>query len=215
MDKRTLIKYVVAFTYGDGSLIKHGKYSRFEANNLSINNDYNEWRADILRNITSVTLREVVPNRGNRQLITNTRSSTHPIFEKVRSRMYLNGIKRIDPHYLKLFDWETLSIVYMDDGSLRDVIQNYKGNTYHNYCPNIATCNYNYGDNLLLKKAIKENLGVEFNVNKHSKNKFGEQTYILVLGASSREKFFSSIEQYVLPSFKYKVRTQNPEKVVI
>ena len=205
MDEKNLIKYVVAFTYGDGCLIKHGKYSRFEANNLAKNRDYNEWRAEILSNITRVTLKDVDPQRGNRQLTINTRTNTHPIFERVRSRMYLNKVKVIDPHYLKLLDWETLAILYMDDGSLRHTTRTYKDKVYHSYCPNIATCNFSYGDNLLLKRAIKENLGIEFNVTRHSKNKNGDMTYILYLLASSRAKFFSGVFKYIKPSFKYKI----------
>jgi hypothetical protein len=213
MDEKTLTKYIVAFTYGDGCLIKHGKYSRFEANNLAKNRDYNEWRANILGSVTKVTMKDVDPQRGNRQLMINTRTNTHPKFDKIRSRMYLNGVKVIDPHYLKLFDWETLAILYMDDGSLRDVTEEYKGKVYHNFYPNIATNSFSYGDNLLLKKAIKENLDIEFNINNHSKNKHGEMTYILVLTANSRDKFFDGIRKYIKHSFEYKINP-NAEPVI-
>jgi len=215
MDKRTLTKYIVAFTYGDGYLDSDSakKYSRFQANNIIDNKDYVEWRAGILRNLTEVTIKEVEDTRhSNRKTILSTLTRQHPMYSKVRSRLYLNRRKVIDPHYLTLMDWETLAILYMDDGSLRDVTQNYKGRIYHNYYPNIATCNYSYGDNWLLKKAIKEILGIEFNINKHSVNKNGEQIYMLVLRASSRDRFFEGVRQYILPSFEYKVRTQNPLK---
>lgn len=209
MDRKELTKYIVAFTYGDGYLDsdKSKRYSRFQANNLELNRDYVEWRANILSKLTEVTIKEVKDIRKdyNRQKVLSTCTRQHPLYSKVRSRLYLNGRKVIDPHYLKLFDWETLAILYMDDGSLRCVKQNYKGKEYRNYYPNIATCNLTYYDNLALKNIIKEKLNIEFNVNRHSTNKNGEQTYILVLQANSRDKFFDGIKPFILPSFEYKI----------
>lgn len=206
MDNKEKIKYVVAFTYGDGYLGFHGKNCRFEANNVIDNKDYIEWRRKILSEITGVNTYNIMDGRGNRKVIVKTSTQTHPIFTKVHSRMYLNGKKVIDPHYLKLLDWETLAIWYMDDGNIRPNIRYYKDKTY--YCtptPNLATNCFSYGDNLLIKKAIKENLGIEFNISKHSKTNAGEQQYILNLLSSSFDRFIEGISSYMLPSFQYKL----------
>jgi hypothetical protein len=206
MNEKEKIKYVVAFTYGDGYIGRHGINCRFEANNIIDNKDYIEWRASILQNITETKIYFIEINRGNRKNILKTSTKTHPIFTKVHSRMYLNGKKVIDPHYLKLLDWETLAIWYMDDGSIRPTIRYYKDKTY--YCtptPNLATCCFSYGDNLLIKKAIKENLEIEFNISKHAKTKLGEQQYILNLASSSFNKFVDGVRKYILPSFEYKL----------
>lgn len=211
MDKKNIIKYVVAFTYGDGCLLKHGKYSRFEANNIVDNRDYSEWRASILGNLTKVNLKDIEVNRGNRKDITNTTTMTHPMYDKVRCRMYLNKTKVIDKHYLTLFDWETLAILFMDDGS--NVCSTQMLTYKHKYGPTkgwkpvvtLATCNFSYGDNWLLKKAMRNNLGIEFNINKHSKSKDGEQRYILVLRSKDYDKFIENVKPYILPSFNYKL----------
>jgi len=94
----------------------------------------------------------------------------------------------------------------MDDGSIRPNIRYYKDKTY--YCtptPNIATCCFSYGDNLLIKQAIKERLGIEFNISKHAFGKNLEQQYILNLASSSFDRFIENIKPFILPSFKYKL----------
>jgi len=205
VDKKTLTKYIVAFCYGDGFLGKHGKNARFQANNIIDNLDYIEWRASILENVSGLSMSERVPKIKGWKVLINTTTHTHPMYTTIWQRLYLNGRKVFDPHYLKLLDWETLAILYMDDGTLGCTKQEYKDKTYRNYYPKIATCAYSYGDNLLLKKAIKDKLGIEFNINRHSRNKRGETTYILSLQANSRERFLSGVEQYILPSFRYKI----------
>jgi hypothetical protein len=205
MDKKEEVKYIVAFTYGDGYIGYHGTECRFEANNIIDNLDYINWRKSILENFTKVTTYEINDKRQNRKTIVKTVTRTNPIYTKVHSRMYLLGKKVIDPHYLTLLDWETLAIWYMDDGNLRLVKQDYKDSHYEYAVPNIATNCFSYGDNLLIKEAIKEKLGIEFNINKHSINSNGEQTYILSLQRKSFPKFLDGIYNYIFPSFQYKI----------
>lgn len=205
-DDKELIKYIAAFTYGDGHLHKHGKNCRFQANNIKDNLDYILWRKEILENVSRVTLTERVPTNppGRVQMKTNT--WTHPKYTRVWSRMYHKGRKTIDPHYLKLFDWETLAILYMDDGSLSCTKEEYKNAKYTHYWISIGTLSFSYAENLLLKQTIKDKLGIEFNVRKHGYAKDGTRQYYLRLARSSRDKFIDSVSPYILPSFEYKVR---------
>jgi hypothetical protein len=95
----------------------------------------------------------------------------------------------------------------MDDGSNVATHRYYKDKHYK--CTpvvSLATLSHSYADNLLLKKAIKKNLNLEFNVNRHSKSKrTGEYMYYLYLRATSYERFISNINGYILPSFNYKL----------
>ncbi len=205
MNEKELIKYVVAFTYGDGHIQRHGKECRFEATCIIDNIDYINWRKSILENITPALVYENKDTRSNRRTLIKTNTRTHPIFTKVFCRMYHDGRKTVDPHYLKLFDWETLAIFYMDDGSLQEITQTYKEKDYSNKYPNIASMSFSYAENLLLKNTIKKNLGIEFNIRKHSERKDGTINYMLYLVGSSRQCFYKNISQYILPSFKYKL----------
>lgn len=205
MDEKTKIKYIVAFLYGDGYIGYHGKECRFQANNIIDNIDYILWRKSILENITPVTLTTNRDDRQNRKEIVKTFTRTHPIFSRVHQRMYLCGKKVVDPHYLKLLDWETLAIWYMDDGSLRIIKQDYKTKHYESLVPTIATLCFSYAENVMIKNAIKEKLDIEFNINRHSVNKNNEFMYQLVLRRSSFEKFRNNIEKFLTPSFLYKI----------
>ena len=202
MDEKEKVKYIVAFTYGDGYIGKHGTECRFQANNIEQNMDYILWRKEILENITPVQLSPNIKREPQHSQQYKTCTRTHPIYTKIWSRLYICNKKVIDPHYLKLLDWETLAIWYMDDGSIRPNIRYYKDKTY--YCtptPNIATCCFSYGDNLLIKQAIKERLGIEFNISKHAFGKNLEQQYILNLASSSFDRFIENIKPFILPSF--------------
>jgi hypothetical protein len=205
MNDKELTKYIVAFTYGDGSIGYHGKNCRFGATCIIDNMDYILWRKSILENLTPVLVYENSKDLPNHKRIFKTNSRTHPTYTKIQNRMYHDGRKTIDPHYLKLMDWETLAIFYMDDGSLRNVTQTYKENTYSNKYPNIASMSFNYAENLMLRNCFKDILGIEFNIHKHSTRENGEINYMLCLGGSSRERFYKGIGKYILPSFRYKL----------
>lgn len=205
MDEKEKIKYIVAFTYGDGYIGQHGKECRFEANNIEKNMDYMLWRKEILENITPVNFHPNIKLENHQQTY-KTCTRTHPMYTKVHNRMYLLGKKVIDPHYLKLMDWETLAIWYMDDGSIRPNIRYYKDKTY--YCtptPNLATCCFSYGDNLLLKQVFKQTLGIEFNISKHAVSVNTGQQYILNLASGSFDRFIENIKPFIFPSFEYKL----------
>jgi hypothetical protein len=128
------------------------------------------------------------------------RTSRHPFFNPFRERLYSTGNKIIDPHYLKLLDWEMLAILYQDDGSISHYISS--SNKAYNTVE-LATHRYSYGDNLLLKKAIKETMDIEFNVCQvRRKDKL---YYRLNLRQKDVSKFIDGISKFVLPSFEYKL----------
>lgn len=122
-------------------------------------------------------------------------SVTHPLLTKIRDRIYIDNHKVIDPHMLTLLDWEALSIIYMADGCR--AIDKRSPQAKPNYTLNIK--GYSYGCQFLLKKALKEKLNLEFNINKHY------TYYYLRLRAKDISLFEGEIERYILPSFIYKL----------
>lgn len=121
-------------------------------------------------------------------------SKTHPKLTTIWERVYLDGRKVIDPHMLTLLDAEALAIIFMADGG------RYVDKRCH-ATPNykLHTKGFSYGDNWLLKKALKEKLDLEFNINRHGKYWF------LSLRAKDSTKFEEIVSPYVLPSFNYKL----------
>lgn len=121
-------------------------------------------------------------------------SCVHPKLTTIWERIYIDGKKVIDPHMLTLLDAEALAIIFMADGG-RYVDK--RCNATPTY--KLHTKGFSYGDNWLIKKAIKEKLGLEFNINRHGKYWF------LSLRSKDSAKFEEIVSPYVLPSFSYKL----------
>jgi hypothetical protein len=192
MDKKQLIKLVSFFVMGDGSLEQHGKNARISISHNNQNNDYLMWKKEILENITSCS--EYLRKRSKESHSYNTiiRSKTNPLYTTLIDRLYLNNHKVIDPHTLKLLDFEALAILIQDDGSCDNRFGRMNSLRIH-------TNSYSYGDNLLLKKAIKENLDLEFNVVKNKK------WYELRLRNKDYIKLYNGCKPYMFESFNYKL----------
>ena len=121
-------------------------------------------------------------------------SKTHPKLTTIWERVYIDGHKVIDPHMLTMLDEEALSIIFMADGGRYVDPRCNATPTY-----SLHTKGFSYGDNFLLKKALKEKLDLEFNVHRHSKYWF------LTLRSKDSEKFEQLVGPHVLSSFDYKL----------
>ena len=122
MDKKELYKYIHAFILGDGGVYRDKRdngNSFLQTVKTEKNLDFLEWAKPILEEVTSVEINRYEGNKSvNCKPFYRLTTKRHPIYTKFRQRMYPNGYKCLDPHYLKLLDWETLAILFMDDGSV-------------------------------------------------------------------------------------------------
>lgn len=193
-DKKVLTKYVVAFAMGDAGVYKSGSKYRMVANGT--HKDYILWKKSILENVSGVNYHVVVDPRDDysRKSLHVLTTRVHPMYEKIRDRLYTGSYKGIDPHYLTLLDWEMLAILFMDDGSC------YKDKRC-NATPRVSlnAKRLSYGDQWLLKKAIKEKLNLEFNVTRHGKY------WYLSLRTKDYTAFKEGVAPYVLDCFSYKL----------
>lgn len=208
IDKKNLTKYVWSFVIGDGCLILGHNKNRpnretnasFVCSQIAEHEDYILWRANILSHITSIHLsirKGVYINTCKPQI--KTVSNRHPFFTTIRDRMYLYGNKIIDPHYLKLLDWEALSILYQDDGSLskKPIGQNC-------YSLVLSTEGFSYGDNVLLQRAIKDKTDVLFGIVRVN-TKSGLHYRLQTAKYSNIKIFLNGVSKYIKPSFEYKL----------
>ena len=203
-DRKVLTKYAWIFSLGDGCLMSGFSKNRpnknvnafFGCGQLADNEDYILWRADILSNITSVYLQ--CKSKDRRPQI-DTITGHHPFFTTLRSRMYLNGHKVVDPHDLKLLDWEALAILYQDDGCLS---KKPKGNNC--YTLSLSTESFSYGEQVMLQRAIKDKTDILFRIG--SIRTKGGLHYILVISKyDSIVKFLDGVKPFIKPSFEYKL----------
>lgn len=193
-DKKELMKYVVAFAMGDAGVYKSGKSYRMVANGVC--EEYILWKKSILEQISGVNYHIHQDPRDDycRKPLHILTTRVHPIYKKIRDRLYTGTYKGIDPHYLKLLDWEMLAILFMDDGSC------YKDKRC-NATPKVSlnVKRLSYGDQLLLKKSIKEKFNIEFNVNRHGKYWF------LALRTKDYYTFKEGVSPYIFDCFSYKL----------
>ena len=214
MNKKEFLKYAVAFCYGDGGVYMHGNNARFEANVTEDHKDYVDWRVGILETLTAVNTYTIYRKNPNHKNLTKTYTRTHPTYTKIRHRLYNANHKVLDPHYLKLMDWETLAIWYMDDGCLGKVHYNSRKNgDYLGFTPRVtlATHCFSYAENIFLKELFKKTFNLEFNVIKAT----GRQTqyWQLALRSKDYKAFESGVCQFILPSFGYKlVQYERPQR---
>ena len=197
MDKKQLMKLTSFFTMADGGVYRKtengGCY--FVMNMLSVHSDYIEWVAEVMREITSVNITPVKIPCKNPQTALSTKM--HPHFSILRERIYVDGYKGLCPHAMKMLDWEALAILYMADGSLY----------IDKRCPSpdvrLNMKRLSYGDQLFLKKRLKEEFDLEWNICKGKTN--GKTFWSLRLRTKDVEKFVEGVKPYIKPSFMYKL----------
>lgn len=215
MDKKQLVKYVAAMVIGDGCLgwrekksndrlVERPQYDRksnswYASGHVSVNRDYVEWQISILEEIAPVSMREY-PEKLSRngyidapKIFYETRR--HPFFTTLRERTYVNNVKTVSPHDLKLFDAESLAILYMDDGWVEE------GGRI-----GIATHSFSYADNKMLRDCIAEKCNVHLDVKIH-KQKNGNICYYLRSGREQGKILREVVANtgLIVPSFEYKL----------
>lgn len=197
-DKKELVKLCSFMVMGDGGVYKStgSKEYSFAMNMIVKNEDYVLLCKDILENITSCKI-SPVQKEGNRQLQLRLSSKGHPFFTTLRNRIYIDKYKSIDQHALKLLDYEALSFLYMSDGSL-----SLSKGKFPTVTLNLKRLSY--GDLFILKKALKEKLDLEWNINKDGKY------FYLRLRQKDILKFMENIKPYITPSFMYKILDEMP-----
>ena len=131
--------------------------------------------------------------KDNGKVVLDLRTSSHPIFTRVRERQYIENHRVIDPHQVTMLDWEAAAFLYMDDGSL---CTNNKGSLI----VRLSTCAYSYPEQEFLRKHFIEKLGIIWNI-----NRTGKGLWQLNLAKQSRDRWFDGIRSYIVDSYKYKL----------
>lgn len=205
-DKKELTKLVSFMIMGDGGVYKNGKHCYFIMNMIAKNDDYILLCRDILENITSTRISELIIREG-RQPLLRLETRTHPFFSILRDRIYTEKYKGIDPHALKLLDYEALSFLYMSDGSLKKDFRPEIGMVNPSYEVTLNLKRLSYGDLFILKRALKDKLDLEWNINKNGKY------YYLRLRRKDFNKFMKGISPWITDSFKYKILNEEPQEI--
>lgn len=219
-----LSKIISASLLGDGFILKddsggRNRNGQFRIRMIEQHKDHLDYLAERLQLITNIKFDYTEPKNHITIEGKNTKASgvyllrtqNHPIYTDIRSRWYLNNIKRIDPHACTLIDYEFMAIWFQQDGYI---------NAPRADCANqgitICTDCFSYGDLDMIRKAIVEKTNFVFNVRKKSFNKLGERTYRLELFRKQTTEFLEKIYPFVQESFYYKLlQKEHPDRVMI
>lgn len=205
MKKIQAIKVISFTAMSDGSLErrKRNKENKFTPKNNAnfafqqgiSHTDFVEYVEKHLNYFTTVK-KDITAKRSNGlEENLRIRSKVHPYFTKMHERLYIMGHKTVDPHYLKLMDWEALAILFMSDGCGHMDKRHSDGTPEFK----LNMCHLTYGEYGLLKKTLKQYLDLDWNINKQGKY------YVLRLASKDAIKFTEGIKPYLCDSFLYKL----------
>lgn len=221
MDNKQLTKLISYFVMGDGGLYRNknsGGYllnAQFIMNMKEENKDYIDWVVQTLEHVTSVKTyarKDYNTDGYSRKPQLRIESKRLPLFTTIHDRIYTeDGHKGLDMHTLKLLDWEAMAILYMSDGCGHKYLRSEIGMKNSSVNVTLNMKRLSEAEQVVLKKAIKDKLGVEFNVARQNYN--GRCYYYLRLRQKDVNTFMDGVLPYMTPSFMYKVvRTESPLK---
>ena len=190
-----LSKFLTWSVSGDGYVgySTNNKDAHYSISRSPEHKDYLEVVANKFVGLQDCKVRlDTYTRQDNKKEVVDLRTSSHPLFTRVRERQYIQNHKVIDPHQLTMLDWEAAAFLYMDDGSL---CYNNKGSVI----VRLSTCHFSYGDHELLRKAFIEKLGMIWNINRNG------NTWQLNLAKQSKDEWFDKITPYLVKSYYYKL----------
>lgn len=198
---------LIALVLGDG-YIKINKLPNVTHYRLALNHsekqlEYIVYKKELCESLlnTSIKLHKYLNKGGNYHGVTIKPSNVYQFtvrskyFKVLRNWMYPNGVKEYRLEYLKYLTPQGLAIWYMDDGSIYRDKKSLK-----TFSCTISTHASKEEADILLKY-FKEYWNVEFHTAKRANDKYNIRCY-----CKEAYKFIKIIEQYIIPSMKYKIK---------
>lgn len=190
-----LSKFLSWSVTGDGYVgySTHNKNAHYSISRSPEHKDYIDIIANKFIGLQDCNVRvDEYTRKDNNKVVVDLRTSSHPIFSRIRDRQYIHNHRVIDPHQLTMLDWEAAAFLFMDDGS---TCHNNKGSMI----VRLSTCAYSYPEQKFLRNAFLEKLGVIWNINRAG------NCWQLNLAKQSKERWFENIAPFICDSYKYKL----------
>lgn len=217
MNTKEFKKVVAASIMGDGYFQRADQQNScvntcFLLKQISTHRDYIEYMASVLDDLTSVKIIETpayADSRGyNCKAHLQLKTGRHPTYKEMYNRLYRHvdntHVKVIDPHYMTLFDLQSLAMLYMDDGW----IETKENKTVDNYVRiGLSTHAFTYYENLYLRGFIAEKFGFHFDVARQKQKSGCYKFYLRAKGRENCLQFLDGVEKYIFPSFQYKLNS--------
>lgn len=198
-DLENCVKRLYYFSMFDGSIeVKSRTAARLRIVQTYDKLDYLEY---VGKTLTAMNIGFSILPKTNNSGFKNSKpqiilsSSQHPRFLSIRNRIYLGGRKVLEPHLIKFLDEEALAIMFMADGS-----SSYSAKGAPQYY--IHTNMLSYPENCYLQIALRERLGLDFNVVQN------KGLWELRMRAESLERMVECISPYIVNCYRYKIKTR-------
>lgn len=214
LNREELRSAIIGMVLGDGSITKRSgrKEAYFQMTHCEQQYEYLLWKQKILNKITSSIIhptKKILNGKEFKGFHLGT--PQHPFFTKLYNRMYYKKSKVVDEYIVKKINPLALAIFFMDDGTqgrAKDRPKTEKSSYF--LCSN----DYDYANQLLLKKSLKINFDLDWNLNKSGKNKDGTYQYRLRLARRHNENFEKIVSPYILPCMSYKLDPNADQSII-
>ncbi len=207
LNRNEIKSAIIGMVIGDGSLTKRCQNGNayFQMSHCARQLEYMNWKINIIHMITGGSTQETQKTLNGKLFRGyHFSSQRHPTFTKLYSRFYHNGVKVLDEYIVKMITPLALAIIYMDDGTFAKhhlIGSNGKDSFF------LCMQSFDYANQMLLRKSLKINFGLEWNINKANKTNYGTYNYRMRLSSRFNDKFIDIIKPYVLdvPCMHYKL----------
>ena len=186
---------IIGSLMGDASIRQREKNSCFRVAHSIKQEEYLNWKLDILREfrISEFYRRNrFINNREVKMIYSSTR--THPVFNHYRTLFYKNGRKTITQEILSQLNPRSLAIWVCDDGS-RETKQGYII---------LCTNSYTLEEHKLMKQFFNERFGLDPTIGFRDK-----KYYYLRFKQDDTKKLIGIIKPFIQKSMLYKIGEKN------
>ena len=197
------LEILIGTLLGDSSLTARSKYSAtFSCQHSLQQKEYIDHLYQKLPSLQlSITYRKSPSSIG-------IVSKCSPTLLRLYEQFYKNKIKIIPRNLIeKYFTIQSLSYLFMDDGSARKgARRKTKNNTRHIRGFEIATCSFTHDDLEWFCNFLNKKFDLNFKILSHYNKVYDKSYEVLSLGSNEVQKFIKLVSPYIINSLKYKIQ---------
>lgn len=176
---------------GDMCLSTTSKLHRVSINHGGSQEEYFDYKCKIFNNLLGKVNKTPRYDKRTQKYYNrySVRLLTHPVFEEIYNKLYIDGVKTITKDYLSKLTDRSLAFWFMDDGC--------NSGTLATNCFSKEECE-------LIQEWLFNKYSIKTTLQKASNNQF-----VIYIRRESRPIFYAIVYPYFIPSMLYKINNWN------